>query len=72
MCFYSPIKNHPNKTHKQHFSTHPVPGKSLKFVYVNVFFLSLILVFKTASWPWNGFRGMAGRTEGDFCFKGGS
>ena len=29
------------KTHKQNFGTHPVPGQSRKFVYVYVFFLSL-------------------------------
>ena len=30
------------KTHKQNFATHPIPGQSLKFVYVYVFFLSLV------------------------------
>ena len=29
-------------THKQNFGTHPVPEQSRKFVYVYVFFLSLI------------------------------
>ena len=41
MCFFSPIRNDPKKTHKQIFGTHPVPGQSRKFVYVYVFFLSL-------------------------------
>ena len=41
MCFFSPIRNGPKKTHKQNFGTHPVPGQSRKFVYVYVFFLSL-------------------------------
>ena len=26
MCFFSPTRNEPKKTHKQHFGTHPVPG----------------------------------------------
>ena len=38
MCFSSPIRNDPKKTHKQLFGTHPVPGQSRKFVYVYVFF----------------------------------
>ena len=44
MCFFSPIRNDPKKTHKQNVGTHPVPGQSRKFVYVYVyvFFLSLI------------------------------
>ena len=41
MCFFSPIRNDPKKTHKQIFGTQPVPGQSRKFVYVYVFFLSL-------------------------------
>ena len=46
MCFFSPIRNDPNKkTHKQIFGTHPVPGQSRKFVYVYVFFLFLVYVF---------------------------
>ena len=47
MCFLSPIRNDPKKTHKQIFGTHPVWGQSCKFVYVYVFFLSLrmFLVF---------------------------
>ena len=32
------------KTHKQNFGTHPVPGQSRKFVYVYVLLLSLTLV----------------------------
>ena len=44
--FFSPIRNDPKKkTHKQIFGTHPVPGQSRKFVYVDVFFLSLILAW---------------------------
>ena len=31
------------KTHKQLFATHPVPGQSRTFVYVYVFFLSLMV-----------------------------
>ena len=42
MCFFSPIRNDPKKTHKQIFGTRPVPGQSCKFVYVYVFFLSLM------------------------------
>ena len=42
MCFFSPIRNDPKKTHKQLFGTHPVPGQSRNFVYVYVFFLFLI------------------------------
>ena len=47
MCFFSPIRNDPKKTHKQNFGAHPVPGQSRKFVYVYVFFLSLSLVIAT-------------------------
>ena len=47
MCFFSPIRNDPKKTHKQLFGTHPVPGQSRKFVYVYVFFLSLNILGKT-------------------------
>ena len=39
--FGSPIRNYPEKTHKQFFATHPDQGQSRKFVYVYVFFLSL-------------------------------
>ena len=48
LCVYSPPqgmtppKKKEKKTHKQLFGTHPVPGQSRKFVYVYVFFLSLI------------------------------
>ena len=35
-------KRKKQKKHKQNFGTHPVPGQSCKFVYVYVFFLSLI------------------------------
>ena len=42
MCFFSPIRNDPKKTHKQYFGTHPVPGQSRQSIYVYVFFLSLI------------------------------
>ena len=52
MCFSSPIRNDPKKTHKQNFGTHPVPGQSRKFVYVYVFFLSLMLVFPRISRAW--------------------
>ena len=43
MCFFFPIRNDPRKqkTHKQNFATHPVPGQSRKFVHVDVFILSL-------------------------------
>ena len=41
MCFCSPIRNDPKKTHKQNFATHPVLGQSRKFVYAYVFFHSL-------------------------------
>ena len=34
MCFFSPIRNDPKKTHKQLFGTHPVPGQSRTFVYM--------------------------------------
>ena len=41
--FFSPIENDPKKkTHKPNFATHPVPGQFREFVYVYVFFLSLI------------------------------
>ena len=48
MCFFSPIRNDPKKTHKQIFGTHPVPGQSRKFVYVYVFFLSLRILVLSA------------------------
>ena len=38
VCFL-PHQEWPEKTHKQIFGTHPVPGQSRKFVYVYVFFL---------------------------------
>ena len=40
--FFLAHKDWPEKTHKQIFGTHPVPGQSRKFVYVYVFFF-----------PWN-------------------
>ena len=36
--FFSPIRNDPQRTHKQNFDTRPVPGQSPKFVYVHMFF----------------------------------
>ena len=39
------------KTHKQISGIHPVPGQSRKFVYVYVFFFSLILAILDRLWP---------------------
>ena len=41
LCVFLPHKEWPEKTHKQNFGTHPVPGQSRKFICVYVFFLSL-------------------------------
>ena len=38
LCIFLPHMERPEKTHKQDFGTHPVPGQSRKFVYVHVFF----------------------------------
>ena len=58
MCFFSPIRNDPKKTHKQIFGTHPVPGQSRKFVYVYVFFFPWFVKFlvncRHRIWPGEG------------------
>ena len=47
MCVFSPITNElpmtSPKTHKQTFSTRPIPGKSSEFVSIYVFFPKLLI-----------------------------
>ena len=65
MCFFSPIRNDPKKTHKQIFGTPPVPGQSRKFVYVYVFFLFLSKILVRNSGAGNGCANLMGAYN--FC-----
>ena len=57
MCFFLPHKECPEKTHKQIFGTHPVPGQSREnFVYV---FFSLCFF----SLPSKGRAGLQEKTK---------